>query len=329
MTRARRPGRHAFKALAALAALTLSPSTTRAQDVALEAPQGEALVASAVSAGTPRSCVEALPASAFRRTLVFLVADHAGHPFPRVPEAAFLSVRLATESIAWQARSLLGAPEGLLPPPDTLVNWRNLGRHLHLVGHRDGRITWSFPWDTPGHRPVRDSVGEPTLALLGRAVEAALAKNERFPWADGIEGDSIPFLIRLDFPPLDPNGKPEKMRGQFASPLLEVRVPTMTPVLPDRMGRIRYPEDMRRMGIKGTIVMQFVVDTTGAPLAQSIRDVWPDHVPPPRGHVLNWYSQFLRETKRGLEESRYRPARVGGCAVRQLVQQPFTFDLAP
>lgn len=320
---------HALRAaaLAAVGALAVAP-IAGAQDLALEAPAGEALSAPVVSAGAPHSCVDALPRTAFRRTMVYLVADHAGEPFAPVPDTGFLAVRLATESIAWQARNLLGAPEGLLPPPDTLVNWKNLGRHLHLVGHRDGRITWSYPSDTPGHRPLRDTVGEAPLALLGRAVDTALARKEFFPWPEGVEGDSIPFLIRFDFPQLDVDGKPEKMRGQHASPLLEVRVPSMSPVLPDRMGRIRYPEEMQRMGVRGTIVMQFVVDTTGIPVDESVRDLWPDRVPRLRGHEARWYAQFVRETKRGLQASRYKPARIGGCAVRQLVQQPFTFDIA-
>ena len=318
--------RHTLAALPLLAIVML-PGRAAARQLAFEAPPGEELVAAAVSAGTPRSCVQSLPPSAFRRTMVFLVADHPGAPFARVPEAAFLSVRLATESIAWQARGLLGAPEGLLPPPDTIVNWQNLGRHLHLVGHRDGRITWSFPWDTPGHRPKRDSIGEVTLALLGRATDAATAKGERFAWPDSVDGDSIPFLIRFDYPELNEKGKLEPMRGQYAAPLLEVRVPAMTPVEPRRMGQVRYPEELRRAGVQGTLVMQFVVDTTGAPVERTVRDLWPDKRPRMTPDQFQWYNAFLREVKRGLSESEYRPARIGGCAVPQLVQQPFDFRI--
>ena len=310
------------------AALLLLPATTTAQGLSLELPVGEALTAAGVSAGTPPSCLEALPPSAYRRTAVYLVADHAGEPFPRIPEPAQLAVRLATESIAWRARALLGAPDGLLPAPDTVVNWRNVGRHLHLVGHRDGRITWSYPWDTPGHRPVRDTVGEVTLALLGRAVDSALARNERFPWPDGVEADSIPFLIRLDYPDIDENGKLQPMRGQHAAVLLEIRAPTTTPVSPRKMGRIHYPERSRQGGVTANLVLQFVVDSTGLPVAPSIRDLWPDDKPRPKGFMLQHYHAFLVAVKRGLANSEYNPARVGGCAVRQLVQQPFTFDIA-
>lgn len=318
----------ARRAIAVVVALALLPAGADAQGDATDAPAGEALVAAAVSAGTPPSCIASLPSSAFRRTMVYLVADHAGEPFPRVPEAAFLSLRLATENIAWQARTLLGAPEGQLPAADTLINWRNLGRHLHLAGHRDGRITWSFPWDTPGHGRVRDSIGEPTLALLGRAVEAAMAKKEAFAWPDGVEGDSVPFLIRLDYPQHKENGAVEPMRGQHAAPLLEVRVPAMTPVAPRRMGSITYPEESRRSGVTANLVMQFVVDSTGRPIGRSIRDLWPDDRPRLRGYLALHYADFVKAVRRGLANSEYRPARVGGCAVPQLVQQPFTFDIA-
>ena len=131
--------------LAALAAALVLPAVGRAQDVALNEATGEPLIPSAVRAAHPRSCIEALPPTAFRRTMVYLVADHAGQPFPRVPREGLLAVRLATEIIAWHARALLGAPEVLMPPADTVLSWRDVGPHLHLVGHRHGASTPSYP----------------------------------------------------------------------------------------------------------------------------------------------------------------------------------------
>jgi hypothetical protein len=317
-----------LRPVVALLAAALLPVSMGAQDLELATAAGEALVASVVSAGSPRSCIDALPKTAFRRTMVFLTVDHAGEPFERIPGEATLAVRLAMESIAWHARALLGAPEGLLPPADTLVDWRSVGRHLHLVGHKDGRITWSYPWDTPGHRPVRDSVGEPTLALLGRAIDTALARNERFPWADEIDGDSVPFLLRVDYPELDDKGQLEPMRALHAAALLEIRVPMLTPVEQHRMSRILYPETLRRMGVTGKLVLQFVVDTSGRPIGSSIRDVWPEQRPRLRGDLQRYYTDFLDEAKRGVQRSVYRPARVGGCPIAQLVQQPFIFDIS-
>lgn len=305
------------------------PAAAHAQGSLLGLPEGESLTSAAVSARTPPSCLQSLPESAFRQTAVYLVADHAGDPFPRIPDGGRLAVRLATETIAWRARALLGAPEGLLPPPDTVVSWRNVGRHLHVVGHRDGRITWSYPWDTPGHPPIRDSVGEVALALLGRAIDSALARDERFPWSEDIAGDSTPFLVRFDYPDVDPRGKLQPMRGLHAAPLLEIRAPIATPVRPRKAGSIRYPELARESGVTANIVMQFVVDSTGRPIEPSIRDLWPEEKPRPRGRLGAHYQAFLTAVKRGLAASEYHPARVGGCAVPQLVQQPFTFDISP
>lgn len=313
--------------MVALVAITMVPSASRAQDLEAELVAGEALSTAAGASRTPRSCVQALPASAFRRTMVFITADDAGAPFAPVPENSLLAVRLATESIAWHARALLGAPEGLLPPPDTVVNWRNVGRHLHLVGHRDGTITWSYPWETPGHRPLRDSIGEPTLALLASAVDRALARGERFAWDPGMMGDSVPFLLRLDYPDLDDKGKLEPLRGQYAAMLVEMRVPTITPVSPRKQGRIDYPEDLRRRGVTGTLVLQFIVDSSGVPVQESIRDLSPQSRPRLKGELARHYNNFLREVRFGLRQSRYNPARVGTCAVNQLVQQPFIFDI--
>lgn len=88
------------------------------------------------------------------------------------------------------------------------------------------------------------------------------------------------------------------------------------------------PERSRQGGVTANLVMQFVVDTTGRPIAPSIRDLWPDDEACPKGFLLEHYRAFLHAVERGLANSEYHPARVGGCAVPQLVQHPFTFDIA-
>ena len=151
-------------------------------------------------------------------------------------------------------------------------------------------------------------MGEVALALLGRAVDAALAKNERFPWPDGVAADSIPFLIRFDYPESFEGEKPEPMRGEHAAALMVMRVPAMTPVKPGKTGRIAYPEELRTRGVTGTLVMQFIVDPAGRPVPASIRDLWPQQRPRLKGNLRYYYDEFMFEVKHALLESTYQPA---------------------
>lgn len=76
-----------------------------------------------------------------------------------------------------------------------------------------------------------------------------------------------------------------------------------------------YPELLRASGIDGTVLAQFVVDTTGRADLSSL-------VILESAHPL-----FSEAVRRALPRTRFLPAEVGGRRVRQLVQQPFRFGL--
>lgn len=78
----------------------------------------------------------------------------------------------------------------------------------------------------------------------------------------------------------------------------------------------RYPAEARRLGLEGEVLAQFVVDTTG-------RVVGPVRLLRSTGSHL-----FADAVIDALPHMRFLPARVGGKAVRQLVQQPFQFALS-
>jgi hypothetical protein len=71
--------------------------------------------------------------------------------------------------------------------------------------------------------------------------------------------------------------------------------------------------------------MQFVVDSSGRVDPATLRDLWPADRPRLTGELGGHYRAFLSAVRDGLADARYVPARVGGCATRQLVQQPFEF----
>lgn len=74
-----------------------------------------------------------------------------------------------------------------------------------------------------------------------------------------------------------------------------------------------YPDSLRAFAVAGEAVARFVVDTTGAPLLESIEIISATHEP------------FADATRRAIAVSRFVPARRNGQAVRQVMLVPFRF----
>jgi TonB family protein len=77
-----------------------------------------------------------------------------------------------------------------------------------------------------------------------------------------------------------------------------------------------YPPELSARGTEGLVEAAYVVDPTGRVDTTSIRVMQSDH---PR---------FTESVRTALGEARFRPAKRGGKAVSQLVQQRFRFKLA-
>jgi TonB family protein len=75
----------------------------------------------------------------------------------------------------------------------------------------------------------------------------------------------------------------------------------------------RYPDALRAADVKGTVLAQFVVDTSGRAEPSTFKVLKTDR------------QEFTDAVKAGLRDMRFIPAEVGGRKVKQLVQQPFTF----
>ena len=78
-----------------------------------------------------------------------------------------------------------------------------------------------------------------------------------------------------------------------------------------------YPPELSARGTEGKVEASYVVDTAGRVDTTTIRVMQSDD---PR---------FTESVRTALAETRFRPAKRAGKAVRQLVQQRFRFKLAP
>ena len=77
----------------------------------------------------------------------------------------------------------------------------------------------------------------------------------------------------------------------------------------------QLPEELRAPGNRGEAVGQFVVDTAGVPEPQTFKVVRATH------------ESWAAAVRTALPCMRYSPATIRGRKVRQLVQQPFVFDV--
>ena len=100
-----------------------------------------------------------------------------------------------------------------------------------------------------------------------------------------------------------------------APPYFDFQVDTPAALAPGSVGP-RYPTAQRAAGVSGNVLAQFVVNTDGSVDTASIKV------------LVASDSVFAAAVRASLVVVRYSPARKGGAAVRQLVQQPFGFYLA-
>jgi periplasmic protein TonB len=76
-----------------------------------------------------------------------------------------------------------------------------------------------------------------------------------------------------------------------------------------------YPPMLQSANVEGSVLVQFVVDTTGRVDASTIKVLQSTH------------DLFAQSVKNVLPRMRFYPAEIGGRKVKQLVQQPFNFAL--
>lgn len=89
------------------------------------------------------------------------------------------------------------------------------------------------------------------------------------------------------------------------------------PAAPDRSNAPpEYPELLRREGVEGTVMAQFVVDTTGRADVTTFRVLKPAH------------PLFVQAVRNALPKMKFSPAERDGRKVKQLVRAPFAFRIA-
>jgi protein TonB len=142
-----------------------------------------------------------------------------------------------------------------------------------------------------------------------------------------IDIPSVMPSVDMSAPPTDenafsgrgvPGGSPNGVVGGAPAPAngiySEGQVEKPVAPLPGGHGPL-YPDMLRAAGIEGTVLAQFVVDTTGRADIASFTVLRADN------------ALFAAAVRTALPQMRFLPAEVGGHKVRQMVQQPFQFSV--
>ncbi|MFL5563355.1 MAG: hypothetical protein ACJ79K_17960 [Gemmatimonadaceae bacterium] len=295
----------------------------------------------------PGSCVSSLGDSAFTRTPVYArVAMRS--PIPQRVPALLANV---LQAVVDRADSALGSPPPYLPNGEPAVDWRTLGGGLLLTWHRDGRLTWTVRDDsTKSAAPTTALTAAATTAatvtsasastaardpsalarLFGRAIDATVATGEVFlAWPRESQSDSVQFDIDFERARVNEQRKLERPEATLAIPMLSVRAPWETPVRVLRKpARVDYPFELQQRGVRATVLVSFIVDTTGVADPSTIRDAWPPWRPRLTGQLAKYYDQFYDAAVKSIGSARFAPATIAGCKVRVRVEQPFTWQIA-
>jgi TonB family protein len=163
---------------------------------------------------------------------------------------------------------------------------------------------------------VRDLAWEllPDSREVTRAVQDAIHR-----------ADSMLDFVGLRTPPGQPGGLVRLTVTMTAGkapdgaiPVLRIRMPYVavdSPVEVIEMAKPSYPAVAARRRIEGDVIVQYVVDEDGRVRRESIRVVEAN------------YQDFAEAAADAIVASRYRPARLGDCSVKLLVQQRIRFKM--
>jgi hypothetical protein len=271
-------------------------------------------------AASVRACFRGIPASALSPSPASLLL-YTPNDAPPMPDQVWRSVAAVGDSLGDVLRAALGIRPGELVVLAPAVTWLATERPSIVTATPDGRIRWSTRVDT-SRLEAEEKAG---LRLMAAAVDSAVARGIRFSWPSGLGADSVTFGLMLESQPAPP--KPALPAGAYIQrvPLGLVGRPAESPVTMTRMGRLIYPKANREAGIRGVVTMQFDVDATGRVDPASIHEVGTGASAAGSAVDRVRHDRFVEAATRSVRESRFEPARVGGCATPSTARLPYTF----
>jgi hypothetical protein len=266
----------------------------------------------------PDSCIYRIPASSLKRVPVFLQATADSQK-----QAVLPSADLFAQSVAFKIREILGAKDSHLVEADSVVAWSRLWGEVNVTLHKNGNPTWSVPeWSMRA-----DTIQRSSVRLLVQAISQVISDGEMVPYPDGVNADSIAFSLSLVNPTVTEKGKILPVEARQPIPVFSIAVAWERSVSMIKQANIEYPKFSRSINSVGGVRLTYVVNQDGRMDPETIKEVWPEGVARPTGNLLKSYEAFLAAVKKGLPSARYAPAMVGGCPLKQVVNQWIEFKI--
>ena len=203
------------------------------------------------------------------------------------------------------------------PSNGLLVRYPDMLRSANV----EGEVLAQFVVDTLGMADMSQfKVLKSTHDLFTAAVRSALPAM-RFSPAE-LDGHTVRQLVQMPFQfTLSHDATPHRVQGR---PLpvsdnqtyFDFQVEATVKPRAGASVAPRYPDALRAANIEGTVVAQFVVDTSGKAVMETFKILRSAH------------DGFSAAVLAALPDMRFTPAQVGGRPVKQLVEMPFTFSLS-
>jgi TonB family protein len=161
---------------------------------------------------------------------------------------------------------------------------------------------------SPSRRPTLVAVTFATVAILALGVACSVPSPDR-PVSPGTKG----AVESARQPAGGPKVQPTVASADQAFLEFQVEKPA---TFATGGAAPRYPDALRKRHVEGEVLAQFVVDAAGYPETSTFKVLRSSN---------ELFSNAVRSALGGL---RFKPAEVGGRAVKQVVQMPFVFSLS-
>lgn len=231
--------------------------------------------------------------------------------------AVLTQAALISQHIAVAARGALGTDRDTLPAGNELGVWRQSIEHLPLVIviHRDGPFTWH-------HDRGAATTDAKLTAFYERVLHAIPPDSLWMVWPDGYAPDSV--AMRLDIMSDNPYENAPSMRATLFPVFTATGLPRTSAAVDVRV-EPAYPQDATGDSITGRVSMAVVIGSDGKADSSTIRVVEPSSAVLAASPMAHYYREFIDASRDALMRETFRPARIGGCVIRQVVHVSFDY----
>lgn len=262
-----------------------------------------------------RACLDTLSDAGLRPVTVYQVATASDTGRTVLDEVALIS-----QHIGERVRAALGVNSAVVPNADTLVHWRHLAGRVpvRVVVHREAATTWSVDSGS--------DTAKAKLATLYVTVLRAMPGDElEMAWPEGLAPDSVTVSLALSSTESDK--RPQPRPGYPMTAVFRARGVAFTPAMVrPNSATPQFPMDAEEQRIGAEVIEGIVVrpsgvaDGTTKSVVLSSRDPIGNRA---REHFAREYTSAVESF---IKKVRFEPARIGGCAVSQEADFPFSFS---